>query len=398
MKNTSRSHSSIEIQAFERLMLLIATFIKYPGVGHQDNDSLVHTSQNTHHNALVEVRNKMREVASLINIYMPEDYPSIATLRKDLEKLRTYHILERRMYRWGYYLGTGVMEKDELKIAFDALSSQAIYQGDPRLRDIHRKLKTRLRGFQLESKSDFFYPVRQHLNRAINYTDPQEMMAKGQNRDTLFHQINSIESAIIQGQAIEISRHTDLYGGNRLGRIVIYPLQLIYHDIAWYLLYEECSNNFLSIGRVNRYKNYCHIYIDKRRDIDTQRKSLENAYQLLTNGWGLKLGTLEEQQLELEGELDFIPVKVRFYPPISNFMLEGELRHPNQKVKEGIKNQTTGKLEYVDYCIDLPPRSLDEFAIWVHRYMDKAQIITPTELVEKHYQAAQNLVSRYQTP
>ncbi len=55
----------------------------------------------------------------------------------------------------------------------------------------------------------------------------------------------------------------------------------------------------------------------------------------------------------------------------------------------------TGKPRYINYSVALPPRSLDEFILWVYRYMDKAQIITPKKLVEKHKQAAQALVKKY---
>jgi len=34
---------------------------------------------------------------------------------------------------------------------------------------------------------NFFYPVRQQMNRAIIYTDLEEMMALGHNQDNLFH-------------------------------------------------------------------------------------------------------------------------------------------------------------------------------------------------------------------
>jgi len=31
--------------------------------------------------------------------------------------LRRYGILDRQMYRWGYYLGTGALRRDELQVA-----------------------------------------------------------------------------------------------------------------------------------------------------------------------------------------------------------------------------------------------------------------------------------------
>ena len=387
MNQPSPIHRYTNTQALERLLLLIATLIKNPGVGCPDEEQQL--GSNKHHNALESVQTKLRELATDIGIKLPDNYPATATIRKDLELLRDYQILDRRMYRWGYYFGTGVMSKRELKAVFNALESQAIYQGDPELRKIYYTLKKRLRGFEFGKKQDFFYPVRQHLNRAINYTDPQEMMKKGHYRHTLFHHIELLESAIIKGQLIELSRHIDLYGRNRIGLISVYPLQLIYHDIAWYLIYEDYQNSTLSIGRINRFRDHLKILNPKAdRNITAQQKRLAEAHKLLENGWGLNLGNCQEQQLELQGKLELIEIKVRFFPPVNGFMAEGELRHPRQHIKQ--------KADYLDYSIKLPPRSLDEFGFWVNRYLDKALVLSPPELVNKHRQAALLLAQRYQ--
>lgn len=377
---------------FQRLMLLIATLLKNPGIGCPD---VMGSSGNKQHNALNQVKTSLRELAAELGIELPAGYPATPTLRKDLETLRRYGILDRRMYRWGYYLGTGAMSQDELKVAFNALASQGQFQGDPQIKRIHESLSKRLKGLDMELEGKFFYPTRQHLNRAIIYTDPEEMAAKGENRETLFHQLPVLEAAISQGQAIEISRGTDFYGSDRIGIVQVIPLQLIYHDIAWYLLYEYYKNGHLAIGRLNRFKNYCKVLNIPPRGLDTQRDSLAKAYQLLENGWGFNLGDSPQQQQELRGELELVKVKVRFYPPVTAFIQEGERRHPKQKITPGAIDVNTGKSHYVDYTVALPPRSLDEFILWVYRYMDKAQILAPQELLEKHHQAAQALVARY---
>ncbi|WP_315788075.1 WYL domain-containing protein [Fischerella sp. JS2] len=394
MSKKPPSHPYIDNLAFERLMLLIATLLKHPGIGCPEftaSDSPDHQ----HHNALVQVQIYLQKLAAECGVELPTGYPAIPTIRKDLETLRRYGILDRRMYRWGYYLGTGALASEELKVAFNALASQAQFQGDPQLRRIYQTLSKRLRGLDMELKGEFFYPVRQHLNRAIIYTDPEEMTARGENRDTLFHQLFVVEKAISQGLAIEISRGSDLYGNSRIGPMRVIPLQLIYHDIAWYLLYEYCENAHLAIGRLNRFKNYCVVLSQLARGLEAQRNSLAKAYQLLENGWGLYLGDLQQQKLELEGKLEFVKVKVRFFPPVTSFIVEGERRHPKQKITIGSVDTTTGKPCYVDYAVPLPPRSLDEFSIWVNRYMDKVQVLSPPQLLEKHYQAAQALVDRY---
>ncbi len=381
-------HPYADRLAFERIMLLIATLAQYPGVGCAEADA----DEEGHHDALQAVQQQLREVAKTVGVELPDGYPATPTIRKDLETLRRYGILDRRMYRWGYYLGTGAMNRQELQVAFHSLASTATYQGNPQARRIHQALAKRLRGLDLER--EFFYPVRQQLNRAIMHTDPEEMMLKGENRDTLFHKLDIVEIAISQGQAIEISRSSDPYGRGRVGIRQVWPLQLIYFDIAWYLIAEDFSNNHLTVGRLNRFKDYCQILTPNGRGLAAQEQSLSTAHKLLENGWGLYLGSLEEQQAELQGKLKLEAVKVRFFPPVINFILEGDRRHKNQKILLGSKD-SNGDFTYVDYTVKLPRRSLKEFILWVYRHMDNAQILSPPDLVEQHRRSASALIDRY---
>lgn len=386
------THPYTERLAFERLLLLIATLLKYPGVGSPES---IKSGDNKNHDAISIVKIHLQQLAQELNIELPDNYPAVATLRKDLEILRRYGILDQRMYRWGYYLGTGALSTAELKVAFNALASQAQYQGDAQARRIYETLSKRLRGLDMELNGELFYPTRQHLNRAIIHTDPEEMAAKGENRDTLFHQLPLLEQAISQGQAVEISRTKNLYGPDHTGRFQVFPLQLIYHDIAWYLLYELCENGHLVMGRINRFNSHCYLLKIPARRLEKQRESLAKAYQLFENGWGLNLGEPESQLLELAGNLQFVQTKVRFYYPISNFILEGERRHLHQKIILGELDRNTGEYKFIEYHIKLPPRSLNEFIRWVYRYMDKAEILFPPELREQHRQTVQSLFNRY---
>lgn len=382
-------HSYSNLVSFQRLMLLIATLINHPGIGCcEDEDS----RGENHHNALALVQNQMMIMAKQVNIEI--EIPAIPTLRKDLEILREMGILEKRMYRWGYYLGTGVMNKQELKTAFDALESMAIYQGDSVARQIHRKLKKRIKGLDILKKDDFFYPIRRNLNHAINYTDPEEMILKGKNQQNLYHRIQDLETAIIQGETIEISRKQDLFKQGNIGLEMIIPLQLIYYNIAWYLVYENYCNNQLIIGRINRFSDYFKVVSSSGRTIEAQKESLKKIEFLLKNGWGLNLGNQEEQALELQGKLAFEKIKVRFYPPVSNFIQEGELRHPQQRLKL-TKNTTNNETLYLDYFISLPPRSLNEFFFWLQGYGSCVEVISPQSLREKHKQSSIELAKRY---
>jgi predicted DNA-binding transcriptional regulator YafY len=381
--------------SFVRIMLLIATLVQYPGIGEPEEQD--EKEKGNHHNALELLQKKIQELAQEMGINFKGNYPAIHTIRKDLETLREYGILERRMYRWGYYLGTGLMAKEELKIAFEGLKSWGYYQGYPQVRDLYNKLSKRVRGMELENSLDFFYPVRQNITQVINYTNPEEMMAKKQNRHNLYHHLDKLEGAIVKGNTMEIYRFVDLYNDKQNSQVkteIIWPLQLVYYEISWYLIHEKCANNQLAIARLDRFSDCCEV-LPVTRGIAAQKDSLYLAYQLLENGWGLYLGEQEEQELELRQKLNFIPIKIRFYPPVSNFIKEGEKRHINQKITLGKKDPYTGRPSYLDYEISLPPRSFNEFFFWVQKYGANVEVIYPYELRQRHLEAALALINQY---
>ncbi len=370
-------------------MLLIRTLLDYPGIGQPEQPLAMRSHHSTHHQAIAPLRHQLRQVAATHGQTWPEAYPAVATLNKDLSYLREWGILERRMYRWGYYLGTGVMSKPELKAALDALRSQAHNQGDPTIRQIYETLEQRLRGFQWGQDLPLSYPVRQIFNRAIHWTDPTRMIEQGTRRETLFHQITVLENAIAQGQAIQVSQRVDHYQSHKVGMMTIWPLQLLYYDIAWYLVHESCQDGCFGITRMDRLGNHCQVVNADGRGIVAQERSLREVGQLLDQGWGLKLGDRYEQRAELAGSLALVRAKVRFFPPVAVFIAEGETRHPRQVMRWHKEKQ------YLDYEVMLPPRSLDEFGIWVQRYASHAQVLAPDLLVERHRQIAYNLAKRY---
>lgn len=389
MARKLQTHAYAEQSAFERLLCLIATFVHYPGIG--SPDWIGERDTEGHHQALAAVQVGLQQVAQKHGVELSRY--AIPTLRKDLETLRRYGVLDRRMYRWGYYLGTGGLRLEELQIALQALVAQAEAQGDPRVRRVYEEVSRRFRGLNLELKGQLFYPVRSQLSRVIVPTDPEEMMRKGQYRRTLFHHLTLLEVAIIQGQAIELCRVKSPYSLDHMGYLQVWPLQLLYSDGAWYLLYEHCDTRHLAIGRLDRFSDHWRSLATEPRGTAVQWERLQVAHDLLSVGWGLFLGTQDQQVLERQGVLPLIAVTVRFFPPVTAFILEGEQRHPRQTIRKG--KGVLGELTHVDYTVELPERSLDEFGRWVNRFMQYAQVLSPAGLAERHKNAAQELLARY---
>jgi len=391
MPKTPTPHRHSDRRAFDRLMVLIATLVNHPGVGGD-----AEAGGGGHRDALEAVRLRVREMARSLDIEFPDGYPAAATIRKDLETLRGYGILDRRMYRWGYYLGTGAMSREALRMMVQAFASQAETQGDPAMRRVWKELQKRLRGLDIESDGEFFYPVRSHLDRPIMHTDPEEMLDRGDRKETLFRQLDRVEAAIVGGWAVELSRSRDPYSGTQVGMMSVWPLQLVYRDVAWYLIHESCDTGLLAVGRLDRFGNYCQFIDGMTRSLEEQRAALDDARRLLEHGWGLNLGNLPEQAAELRGELTFERVKVRFFSPVTAFIIEGDRRHPSQRVILGPKD-SSGAYQFVDYAVKLPPRSLDEFLLWVNRFADRAKVLSPTSLAKRHRRAASRLLGRYET-
>ncbi|MGG6266256.1 helix-turn-helix transcriptional regulator [Leptolyngbya sp. AN03gr2] len=363
------THPYSALPAFERLLLLITTFIRYPGVGRIES---IYADGDESHDTLQEILNCLQKVAKEVNVDLPSY--SRHTIQSDLKTLRHYGLLDRRTYRWGYYLGTGAMNREELQVALNALHSQAKYQEDPQISRVYNKLTRRLRGLNL--KDEMFYPIRTQLNRVIVCTHPEEMMAKSQYRGTLFEQLDGVETAIIKGQAIELFHCRNPYEPDKTWYQQIYPLQLIYSDIAWYLLQEDCKDGHLVVSRLDRFSDHFKI-LGEGRGTNAQWQSLQTAHRLLEAGWGLRLGSRNQQQREIQGELELVEVKVRFFSEVIGFIQEGEKRHPNQEIKPGPKGKN-GRPAYVDYSVKLPDRSIDEFSRWVYRFMGQAHIATET--------------------
>ena len=103
-------------------------------------------------------------------------------------------------------------------------------------------------------------------------------------------------------------------------------MQLIYHDVAWYLLYEYLEYGQLEIERIDRFTDHIQ-FVNQPRGTELQKSSLTVATNLFKKGWGLFLDESSDQVQEIAGTLQYIPVKVRFFAPVIAFIEEGEKRH-----------------------------------------------------------------------
>lgn len=379
---TTRSrHGYEEPIAFDRLLLLLALLAQEPGSGAIGAGGLV------------TIAASLRDRAAALGRPFPADYPSIPTLRKDLATLRAYGLLGDRMYRWGYYLGAGALTVAELATALNGLRLLAIDLGDPQVGEQLGPIQNRLKSWDQDQAGRLTYPLRRSLSRPVSEQDPIARMERGQDWDRLAERLEAIELAILTGQAIELKVARSPHPDDRGERERLYPLQLLFYDVGWYLLYEKLDSGQFATRRIDRLSAEVRSLPIAPRGLRVQWKRLRRATDLLSAGWGLFLGEAAEQARELAGQEPLRSVVVQFWQPTARFIAEGDRRHPTQRLTW--ESGTSGEPSGLEFSVKLPGRSLTEFERWVRRYGSDAVVLEPPELVARFRQMAIALAQAY---
>lgn len=374
-------HGYEEPIAFDRLMLLVALLVETPGSGAIETGGLA------------AIGEALRDRAAALGRPFPADYPSIPTLRKDLATLRAYGLLGDRMYRWGYYLGAGALTAAELTTALNGLRLLAIDLGDPKVGERLGPIQSRLKSWDQDQEGRLTYPLRRSLSRPVSEQDPITRLEQGQGWDRLVEQLDAIEEAILDGQAIELKVARSPQLDDRGERERLYPLQLLFYDVGWYLLYEKLDSGQFATRRIDRLSAEVRWLPMPPRGLRIQRQRLRKATGLLSAGWGLFLGEAADQIRELAGQEPLQLVVVRFRPPTARFIAEGDRRHPTQRLTW--ESGTSGEPSGLEFSVKLPRRSLGEFERWVRRYGSDAVVLEPPELVARFRQMAIALAQAY---
>ena len=158
------------------------------------------------------------------------------TLRKDLEKLLTPYGFRSRHdnVRHGYALGTALLSAPRLREIHGVVSQAAGRLADPSAQDLLAELEQRLRwgGIAVESAT----PVRAFANRSIvssALVRPDSLASE--------RQAEALETAIVERRRIELERYASVgsFADSPAGSFRVWPLQLLFHTIGWYLVFED---------------------------------------------------------------------------------------------------------------------------------------------------------------
>ncbi|MEH2334953.1 WYL domain-containing protein [Nostoc sp.] len=380
--STFVTHAYSDCDSFQRLIQIIRLILHHPFL------------QDTGKGSLQTLVSALRENGII-------DGDGLDTVRKDIEKvLKPYKILPEFPLRDGYFAGTAILSAHELTKVFDVLQSQAKSLDDPVALEIYETFATRM----LKSKLGIsnVYPVRAISNRSM--IDPEFLPD-----DALSKNLQPLEEAIVKGQLLELNRFA---GGGKFtldeeGFFLVFPLQIVFCNQAWYLGFEYESGKYAGLFRFERLDR---LFIGQPqgrfRSLVEQEKSLQKLQKLSAASAGIFLGYSASDQRQFlshdqqERSQAWVTVELWFNDFIFRFITEGTKRFSARQMKmsppvEGGRlmlpksifclKKTTDKLFPNRFRVILPKWYLGdvEFMRWIVGFGGNVKVAQPEELVVK---------------
>ena len=226
--------------------------------------------------------------------YLPGE---AATLRKDLEKLLTPYGFRSRNdnVRHGYAIGTALLSANRLREIHDLVSQAAGRLADPSAQDLLGELEQRLQwgGIAIDQAT----PVRAFANRSIvdaSLVRPDCLAAE--------RQAERLETAIVERRRIELERYSSVaaFADSPTGCFRVWPLQLLFHNIGWYLVFEDDTigreEGLIRCERLDRLA-LRHSEDRYRRGEEAHSNGLQRLQTLLHHSGGIYFGDNLDAQL-----------------------------------------------------------------------------------------------------
>ena len=237
--------------------------------------------------------NQLQEIPGA---YLPGE---TATLRKDLEKILTPYGFRSRNdnVRHGYALGTALLSANRLREVHGVVSQAAGRLADPSAQDLLTELEQRLQWGGLDT--DHRAPVRAFANRSMvssALVRPDSLAVE--------RQAELLETAIVERRRIELERYASVaaFSDSPQGTFRVWPLQLLFHTIGWYLVYEDDSvGTGVGLIRTERLDRLALRRSERgyRRSDDAHLQALERLETLLHWSGGIYFGDNLEAQLAI---------------------------------------------------------------------------------------------------
>ena len=342
---------------------------------------------------------------------------SQAALRKDIEQvLKPFGLLPAARLRRGYFLGSGILsESDLLKVA-SVLQAQAKNIEDPTALGLLDTLRDRLQRSQHDLAD--LYPVRAIGNRSI--VDVERLPPSA-----LARTLSQLEHEIEVGQLLELNRFAGVgrFEPTDDGFFRAWPLQIVFHNIAWYLAYERADGpevGLLQFERLDRL--FRGRPQPQQRDGTAQHQALQRLQRLYQASGGLFLGhsaKMQRQFLSARPNTQAqatLTLELWFTDALFAFISEGTQRFPLAAMKMSPKPSKPGSSRpptASDVLFSLPPSpdstypnrlqvTLPRWAEqdrdlrrWILGFGSQVKLVAPEAMVAEMSQLSQTLIHLY---
>ncbi|MGI0481701.1 AAA family ATPase [Geminocystis sp. CENA526] len=390
------THPYSDIEAFGRLIKTINFIIHHPFTWNKQEGCL----------------------QSLVNAMISQgiiNFNCADSIRKDIEKvLKPFGILPDFTMKKGYFIGTGILSENELIKLFRLLEAQAKSISKPLDLSVYEILKERLQNAQIAQPE--IYPVRAIYNK--NIVDLESL-----NDNALANRIDEVERSIEQGELLELNR---FIGSGKFtqeaeeknvneGYFLAYPVQIVFHNIGWYLGYECFKGKDDGLFKFDRLDR---LFLGRKqhqsRDEKQQINSLNKLQKLYQASGGIFLGNnvkLQRQYLDRKQKSKAeITIELWFNDYTFKFISEGTNRFPLQQMKMSPrlhKNsetnppftlKKTGDKNFRNrFQVKLPLWSLEDIDLlrWIVGFGGQVKVINPPELVNKVKQIGEAIALLY---
>jgi predicted DNA-binding transcriptional regulator YafY len=388
------THPYSHFPAFQRLIQTLRLILHHPFLPDSGQGSL-------------------KTLVSKLQQYGIIDHNALDSIRKDIEKvLKPYKILPDFAMRDGYFAGTSILSAMELTQVFQVLQSQAQSLNDPIALEIYQVFAQRMAQSKLLVNS--VYPVRAIANR--NMIDPKYLPP-----ESLAKNLDRVETAIFEGQLLELNRFvgSGKFPKDEGGFFLVYPLQIVFSNSAWYLGYEIVEGEYHGLFRFERLDRlFMGRLQSKTRSRQKQKKALELLQKLSLGSVGIHLGySVADQQKFLspnqkERSQVCSTIELWFDNQIFPFIAEGTKRFPAEQMK--MSHPVVGKKSSLPksiFCLEpsedkgfphrfrlvLPKWYLQDvdFFRWVIGFGGSVKVVEPQEFIDKIRETAKAIVQIY---
>ncbi len=380
------THPYSDIEPFTRLITTIHFIIHHPLIWNKQNGCL---------QSLVQAMQQEK----VININCGD------SIRKDIEKvLKPFGILPDFTVKKGYFIGTGILSETELIKVFHLLEAQANSLSDPVALSVYDTFKNRLGDARIAHPES--YPVRAIYNK--NIVDLNNLP-----NSSLARKIDEVENAISSGELLELNRclgsaefnqnNSEDIIQNKQSYFLAYPLQIVFHNIGWYLGYECVDGVNKGLFRFERLDRlFLGNKKHKSRVIKQQVNALNKLQQLYQASGGIFLGNNVKWQREYldkkQRSTAETTIELWFNDYIFKFISEGTNRfsikqmrmsprlHKSNETRAPFNLKKTGDNNFPNrFEVKLPLWSLDDIDLlrWIIGFGGQVKVINPPELIEK---------------